>query len=146
MNSRQLSLAAWENLFRAQHEIFMHISRDFDKSALSQPEYDVLLTVVRADDMTARLRDIVAQSLISQPSVSRLIDKMVTRDLVTKVPDPEDGRGSLVTATAHGARQFRLIAMQHANSIVERMSDLTDAERETLLALTQKLRDWSPTS
>lgn len=145
VNSRQLSIATWENLFRAQHTIFQHISHDFDKSALSQQEYDVLLTVVRADGMTAKLRDIVALSLISQPSVSRLIDRMVTRGLVTKAPDPEDGRGSIITATAHGAKQFRQLAMHHANSIVERMAGLTDAELKMLFTLTQKLRDTNST-
>lgn len=141
MVDRRLAVAAWESLFRAQHEIFERISTDFDDTDLSQPEYDVLLTVTRAPERTARLRDVTANMLISQPSVSRLVDRMVARGLLTKCADPEDGRGSLVTATEAGERAFRPIAARHGKHIVERMQALDDDELATLQALTQKLRD-----
>lgn len=140
MTDRRLAIDAWESLFRAQHEVFAEISCDFDDSGLSQAEYDVLLTVTRAPDMTARLRDVTANMLISQPSVSRLVDRMATRGLVTKCPDPDDGRGALVQATEHGAGEFRKVATSHGASIAERMSSLTDAELAQLRDLTAKLR------
>lgn len=140
MTDRRLAIDAWESLFRAQHEIFGEISADFEDTGLLQGEYDVLLTITRAPEMTARLRDVTRNMLISQPSVSRLVDRMVTRGLVSKCADPEDGRGALVTATDQGARTFRSIAAVHGRSIAERMSKLDDAELQTLLALTSKLR------
>ncbi|MGW8482007.1 MarR family winged helix-turn-helix transcriptional regulator [Microbacterium sp. NPDC055903] len=137
---RKLALDAWESLFRAQHELFMAMVADFDDSGLGQGEYDVLLTVTRSPAMTARLRDVTANMLISQPSVSRLIDRMVARGLVTKSPDPQDGRGSLITATDAGARAFRRVATVHGRSIAERMATLSDDELRTLMELTEKLR------
>jgi len=141
MVDRRLAVEAWESLFRAQHEIFEEIAGDFHGTDLSQAEYDVLLTVTRAPDHTARLRDVTANMLISQPSVSRLVDRMVTRGLVTKCSDPEDGRGSLVTATDAGARAFRSVATRHGRRIADRMSVLSNDELRQLRALTQKLRD-----
>jgi DNA-binding MarR family transcriptional regulator len=140
MTDRRLAIDAWESLFRAQHEIFGEISADFEDTGLLQGEYDVLLTITRAPEMTARLRDVTRNMLISQPSVSRLVDRMVTRGLVSKCPDPEDGRGALVTATEQGARTFRAIAAAHGRSIAQRMSALDDDELQTLLHLTTKLR------
>ncbi|WP_105567791.1 MarR family winged helix-turn-helix transcriptional regulator [Microbacterium halophytorum] len=140
MTDRRAAVQAWESLFRAQHEIFESIEGDFRGTELAQAEYDVLLTVTRAPDMTARLREITTYMLISQPSVSRLIDRMVAKGLVTKRPDPEDGRGSLVTATPRGARTFRAVATQHGRHIAQRMSVLTDDELRTLHELTAKLR------
>ncbi|MFD5213606.1 MarR family winged helix-turn-helix transcriptional regulator [Microbacterium sp. NPDC058345] len=140
MTDRELALRAWESLFRAQHELFVKMSADFDGAAITEAEYDVLLTVVRAPRMSARLRDITANSLVSQPSVSRLVERMVARGLVTKCADPHDGRGALVTATEAGARSFRALAASHGRSIAERMSVLDDDELGTLFALTQKLR------
>lgn len=140
MTDRRLAIDAWESLFRAQHEIFGEVSADFEDTGLLQGEYDVLLTITRAPEMTARLRDVTRNMLISQPSVSRLVDRMVTRGLVSKCADPEDGRGALVTATEQGARTFRSIAAVHGRSIAERMSKLDDDELQTLLALTTKLR------
>jgi len=141
MVDRRLAVQAWESLFRAQHEIFERLTTDFDGSGLTGPEYDVLLTVTRAPERTARLRDVTANMLISQPSVSRLVDRMVARGLVTKCADPEDGRGALVTATEAGERAFRAVAARHGKHIVERMQVLDDEELRTLRELTQKLRD-----
>ena len=140
MTDRRLAIDAWESLFRAQHEVFGDISEDFHEDTLSQAEYDVLLTVTRAEEMTARLRDVTANMLISQPSVSRLVDRMVTRGLIEKCPDPEDGRGALIRATDDGARAFRAVATVHGRSIAQRMSKLDDDELHTLHELTQKLR------
>lgn len=140
MTDRRLAIDAWESLFRAQHEVLAEISADFDTGVLSQAEYDVLLTVVRAPDMTARLRDVTANMLISQPSVSRLIDRMVASGLIVKCADPDDGRGALVRATPEGAHRFRTIAAVHGRAIAERMAVLDDGELQRLQELTAKLR------
>ena len=140
MTDRRLAIDAWESLFRAQHEVFEEINGDFDE-ALSQAEYDVLLTVTRGDGMTARLRDVTANMLISQPSVSRLVDRMASRGLISKCADPEDGRGALVRATDSGAAAFRRVASAHGRAIAERMSLLSDDELVQLRDLTAKLRN-----
>jgi DNA-binding MarR family transcriptional regulator len=139
MTDRRLAIDAWESLFRAQHEVFEEISGDFGE-ALTQAEYDVLLTVTRGADQTARLRDVTANMLISQPSVSRLVDRMAARGLIAKCPDPDDGRGALVRATDDGAAAFRRVASLHGRAIAERMSLLSDAELAQLRDLTAKLR------
>jgi len=140
MTDRKLALDAWEGLFRAQHELFMAMAADFENAAINQAEYDVLLTVTRAPNMTARLRDVTTNMLISQPSVSRLVDRMVSRGLITKTSDPEDGRGVVLSATHAGARSFREVATTHSRSIVERMSPLDADELCQLRTLTDKLR------
>lgn len=143
MTDRRLAIAAWESLFRAQHEVLHQISGDFSEDELTQAEYDVMLTVTRGEARSARLRDVTNRMLISQPSVSRLVDRMVTRGLVSKCPDPLDGRGSIVRATETGLASFRRVATAHGRSIAERMSMLSDAELEQLLTLTAKLRTES---
>lgn len=140
MTDRRLAVSAWESLFRAQHEVLHDISGDFHDDELAQAEYDVLLTVTRGEGNAARLRDVTANMLISQPSVSRLVDRMVARGLLTKCPDPQDGRGAIVRATDAGASAFRRVATVHGRSIAERMSALDEGELAQLQALTAKLR------
>jgi DNA-binding MarR family transcriptional regulator len=82
--------------------------------------------------------------LISQPSVSRLVDRMAARGLISKCPDPEDGRGALVRATEDGAAIFRRLASVHGRAIAERMSLLSDEELRQLRDLTAKLRTTQP--
>ncbi|NLP83146.1 MarR family transcriptional regulator [Microbacterium sp. CFH 90308] len=144
MTDRRLAIDAWESLFRAQHEVFGDINEDFHDDTLNQAEYDVLLTVTRGENMTARLRDVTANMLISQPSVSRLVDRMVARGLISKCADPDDGRGSLVKATDAGAALFRRVAGAHGRAIAERMSLLNDDELQQLRELTAKLRKKQP--
>ena len=144
MTDRRLAVDAWESLFRAQHEVFEELRVDFSGTDLGQAEYDVMLTVTRAPGMVSRLRDVTANMLISQPSVSRLVDRMVSRGLLSKCADPDDGRGSLVRATEEGAAAFRRIASTHAASIADRMSLLSDDELEQLRELTAKLRKPLP--
>jgi len=141
MTDRRLAIAAWESLFRAQHEVLGEISEDFSDEDLTQAEYDVMLTVARGEQNAARLRDVTANMLISQPSVSRLVDRMVARGLITKCPDPDDGRGALVRATETGLSAFRRIATRHGQSIAERMSVLDDDELAQLHSITTKLRE-----
>lgn len=140
MTDRKLALEAWESLFRAQHQLFTEMLSDFEHSDITQAEYDVLLTVTRSPDMTARLRDITSNMLISQPSVSRLVDRMVTRGLVAKCADPDDGRGALIRATDEGAKAFRALATVHGRSIADRMSRLDADELRALRDLAEKLR------
>lgn len=140
MTDRRLAIEAWESLFRAQYELFDEMSADFVGTDITRAEYDVLLTVTRAPGMTARLRDVTENMLISQPSVSRLVDRMVSRGLLEKRADPDDGRGAILTATDAAASAFRSIATVHARSIAERMSRLDDDELRELRALTRKLR------
>ncbi|MDR6866603.1 DNA-binding MarR family transcriptional regulator [Microbacterium resistens] len=140
MSDRKLAIEAWESLFRAQHEIFIEMSADFDGAGLSAAEYDVLLTVTRCGDRTVRLRELTANMLISQPSVSRLVDRMVGRGLLTKGVDPTDGRGAVIHATDDGVRKFRQLATVHGRTIAEKMAPLTEEEQRTLRALTRKLR------
>ena len=76
MTDRRLAVAAWESLFRAQHEVLGQLAADFDGDGLTEAEYDVLLTVTRGEGNSVRLRDVTANMLISQPSVSRLVDAL----------------------------------------------------------------------
>jgi DNA-binding MarR family transcriptional regulator len=42
----------------------------------------------------------------SQPTMSAAVAQLVEQDLVTKAPNPADGRGSVVTLTAAGRQQL----------------------------------------
>ncbi|ALJ21613.1 MarR family winged helix-turn-helix transcriptional regulator [Microbacterium sp. No. 7] len=141
MTNRTLAISAWESLFRAQHDVLEDISGDFSDETLTGPEYDVLLTVTRGEGATARLRDVTANMLISQPTVSRLVDRMVARGLISKCPDPMDGRGAMVRATERGSELFRRVSTAHGRAIAARMAVLTDDELAQLKALTTKLRE-----
>ncbi len=141
MPAKRLVVDAWEALFRAQVSVLRDINADFPDEQLTVMEYDVLFNLSKLPQRSARPRDLNPLLLISQPSLSRMIDRLVERGLVTKHPDPDDGRGIVVTLTDAGFALFRRVAVIHSESIARRFGDpLADAELATLIELSDRLR------
>lgn len=145
MTDRELAVHAWESLFRAQVGIIRVLASEFPTRTMSLNEYDVLFNLSLQPERRARLRDINQLVLLSQPSVSRLIDRLVSRGLVSKHPDPTDKRGTIVAITDAGFEQYRQVARLHMETITELMgSALDDDELQQLAKLTAKLRCPEP--
>src|SRR5690606_3641354 len=103
-------VGAWESLFRAQVAVMRGLAAAFPTDQISLNEYDVLLNISRAPGRRLRLRELNRNVLISQPSVSRLVDRLATRGYVEKADDPADGRGTIVALTDEGFELFRSVA------------------------------------
>jgi len=141
VSDKSASVAAWEALFRAQVSVLRQLNIEFPTGELSFNEYDVLFNLSRQDDQQLRIRDLNRHLLLSQPSVSRLVDRLVARGLVRKEGDPGDGRGTIVCLTDEGFALFRRVAVVHAESIHRRVGGaLTNDELHELARLTDKLR------
>lgn len=139
--SQSTSVTAWEALFRAQVSVLRQLHAEFPTGELSFNEYDVLFNLSRQAGRQSRIRDLNRHLLLTQPSVSRLVDRLVSRDLVRKEADPGDGRGTIVRLTDAGYDLFRKVAVTHAESIHRRVGGaLTAQELETLATLSDKLR------
>ncbi|WP_349898913.1 MarR family winged helix-turn-helix transcriptional regulator [Parafrigoribacterium soli] len=141
MKQRATAVAAWEALFRAQVSVMRRLGADFPIDNVSFTEYDVLFTLSRQSDRRLRMRDLNRDILLTQPSVSRLIDRLTARGLVAKLPDPDDARSIVVELTDQGFELFRRAAVGHIRSINERVGGaLNPDELETLTRLCDKLR------
>ena len=141
MSDKSASVTAWEALFRAQVSVLRQLNLEFPTGELSFNEYDVLFNLSRQPGRKLRLRDLNKHLLLTQPSVSRLVDRLVEQKLVVKESDPGDGRGTIVCLTDSGHELFRRVAVVHAESIARRVGgSLTAAELQQLTALTDKLR------
>lgn len=141
MSDKSLAVDAWEALFRAQVSVLRQLNAEFPTELLSFNEYDVLFNLSRQPGRKLRLRDLNKHLLLTQPSVSRLVDRLVEREFVTKESDPGDGRGTVVCLTEVGHELFRRVAVIHADAIHRRVGGALSAEElEQLTVLTDKLR------
>ncbi|MGA0568461.1 MarR family winged helix-turn-helix transcriptional regulator [Rathayibacter sp. KR2-224] len=140
--AKKSAISAWEALFRAQVTVMRSLTAEFPRDAdLSLTEYDVLHTISKQDGRSIRMRDLRKQVLLTQPSVSRLVDRLVERGLLSKCPEPDDGRGSLVRLTDDGYALYRHCAVQHGRSIIEHVgAALSPEELAQLEQLCEKLR------
>ena len=141
MVDRAIAVGAWESLFRAQVAIRRSLAEDFPSREISFNEYDVMFNLSRQPERSIRLRELNKHVLLTQPSVSRLVDRLASRGYVLKHADPDDGRGAIVELTDAGFALFRRVALDHMGSITTRVGDsLSDDELLQLTALCDRLR------
>jgi DNA-binding MarR family transcriptional regulator len=141
VSEKSLAVDAWESLFRAQVSVLRQLNSEFPSGDLLFNEYDVLFNLSRQPTRRLRMRDLNRHLLLTQPSVSRLVDRLVQRGLVVKESDPGDGRGTIVCLTDDGYSQFKRVAVLHAESIRKRVGGaLNEDELRELARLSDKLR------
>jgi DNA-binding MarR family transcriptional regulator len=135
------AIAAWEALFRAQVSVLRVLGHEFPSGQISFTEYDVLFNLSKQIDRRLRIRDLNRHLLLTQPSVSRMVDRLVAKGLVRKEADPADGRATYVVLTDAGYDLFRRVGASHAASIARLVGGaLTIDELEQLTMITDKLR------
>ena len=118
-----------------------YLNAEFPVGGVSFNAYDVLFTLSTQPQRQLRIRDLTTRVLLTQPSVSRLVDRLAARGLVDKIHDPDDARGVLVRLTDTGYDLFRRAAVSHVRSITERVGGaLTPDELQQLFELCEKLR------
>jgi DNA-binding MarR family transcriptional regulator len=138
---KQSAVNAWEALFRAQVSVMRYLNSEFPTGELSLNEYDVMFNLSRLPDRRTRMRGLTEHLLLTQPSISRMVDRLASRGLVEKIDDPTDARGVIVHLTDLGYDTFRNVARGHMVSIYDRVGTvLSDAELLQLQELCDKLR------
>ena len=141
VRARPNAVTAWEALFRAQVAVMRTLAAEFPTKDISFNEYDVLFNLSRQPNRELRLRDLNKHVLLTQPSVSRLVDRLTARGLLAKCPEPSDARGTVIRLTDEGYDMFRRVAVEHIKTINARVgSRLDQAELEQLTELCDKLR------
>lgn len=141
MNDQAIAVTAWEALFRAQVSVMRYLGAEFPAGELSLNEYDVLFNLSRQPERRLRLKNLNQHLLITQPSVSRLVDRLASRGILEKAHDPTDARGVIVALTDRGYELFKATAQEHMVSIQARVGNaLSTEELITLARLCDKLR------
>ena len=106
---------------------------------LSMKEYDVLYTLSKCPN-PINLSELNRHVLLSQPALSRMVDRLADRGLISREPDPADGRGVRLALTGAGLELQRRIGRRHARGVARAMSaELTPAELRQLEEITLKL-------
>ena len=91
------------------------------------------------------LSDLGSRVMLEKSWVSRAVEAMVERGLVTKEPNPADARSWLVTLTADGERTVAALNRtldEHADKLLETLNERERAAVEnSLLLLMKALRE-----
>lgn len=141
----RLAAETWESLFRTQVAVMRRLQAGPAFRKLAVNEYDVLFTLSRCPSGWLRLNELNDNVLLSQSSLSRLVERLEKRGLVARMPAPDDGRGVLLKLTEAGQELQKEIGREHVRDIADLMAPaLTAAEQRELRRLTDKLRASLP--
>ena len=112
----------------------------FAASDLELWEFDVLSALRRAGaPYQLSPKALLQQTLVSSGTMTNRIDRLVTRKLVERRTDPNDGRGILVVMTEEGRERVDAAISTLLEAESELLDRLPKADQERLSALLRKL-------
>ncbi len=127
------AIALVGRLMRASRLLQLEVERSLGTFDLTINEFNTLNALRRAGPPN-RLspKDVGVSLLFSSGGLTKLLERLESRGLVAREPDPNDGRGGLVSLTTAGKElQERAMAAHQANE-EQLVTPLTASQRETL--------------
>jgi DNA-binding MarR family transcriptional regulator len=134
----RLANDAWEALLVAHTTLIKRFAAQDAWQDVSMREYDVLYTLAKCGE-PVRLGELNRQVLLSQPALSRMVERLVARGLVQRATDHADARGVRLALTEAGRKEQRRVGGRHAAGVATAMRALTADELRQLESLCQKL-------
>ena len=108
---------------------------------ITADQYNVL-RILRGVYPEGHPRHEIARRLIRRaPDVTRMLDRLVRRKLITRVRDPRDGRLSVAKITSAGIAVLKRIDPEVEQVQQQATAMLTPAERKELVRLCERLVD-----
>ena len=137
--SRHPANDAWEAMLYAHAVLIKQFAAEDIWAELSMREYDVLYTLSKCPG-PVRISELNRHVLLSQPALSRMVDRLTERGFVERQSDPVDGRGVRLSLTGAGRALQRQVGRLHARSVAGAMTaGLTPGELRQLEAICLKL-------
>ncbi len=104
--------------------------RDEQTGDLSGPALSALRFVALAGPVS--LRELAAAEQVRPPTMTRLVDRMVGENLVTRETDAEDRRMIRIAATDKGRRLIEQSRPQSGDGLAARLHRLAESERRAI--------------
>ncbi|MDN5567401.1 MAG: MarR family transcriptional regulator [Paracoccus sp. (in: a-proteobacteria)] len=118
-----------------------HLQPGFDRFGLQGGEFDVLATLRRAGaPYTLTPTALYEATMLSSGGMTARLDRLQARDLISRHPNPDDRRGTLVALTDAGLVLIDQAIGPHAENETRLMSALSPGQRAQLNDLLRQLR------
>ncbi len=107
------------------------VLREAKNSTLTVPQFRVLAYVSLQPCTSKQLADWQGVSL---PAMSRMVDYLVRRQLLTRTPDTKDRRQIQLRASFKGKKEFETLHKAVQGKLAERITALRESEKKSLEA------------
>jgi DNA-binding MarR family transcriptional regulator len=127
--------ALWRAIMRIVKVLPRHLDSDLIHGAgVSASDYTTLMHLSEAPNRELRMSDLASATGLSASRMTRLVDDLQSRSLVTKVASSTDARGNVAQLTARGMAKLRAAWPVHVASVRSRFLDHMDSAAIKLVA------------
>jgi DNA-binding MarR family transcriptional regulator len=126
---------------RLARELEQRLEPVYREQGLESGWYDVLATLRRSGPpYRVRPTEFTGALMLTSSGTTKRLDRLEQAGLITREPDPDDRRGTLIGLTAAGQELIDTASEAHLNNERRLLSALTDADRRRLADLLRKLQ------
>jgi DNA-binding MarR family transcriptional regulator len=120
--------ASWRALMRIVKVLPRHLDSDLVRGVgLTASEYTAIMHLSEAPNRELRMADLATATDLSASRMTRLVDDLQTRGLVTKTVSSSDARGNVARLTPRGMAKLKSAWPVHLASVRRRFFDSMDA-------------------
>ncbi|MGZ8514992.1 MAG: MarR family winged helix-turn-helix transcriptional regulator [Candidatus Limnocylindrales bacterium] len=127
LTARDPRLAPWRAFLLAHARVSRRLDEELRmEHDLSIAEYDTLLTLALAPERRMRMGPLAERVILSKSGVTRLIDRLVSDELVERSACLADARGAEAVLTDRGLARLRQASPTHLRGINEHFLSILD--------------------
>jgi len=134
--------ALWHICFVANSFVFPIYAQYDKKYKISRMEFVILYVLSHRDNLMAW--EICRMTGLPKNNISRGVNKLEAKKLITRTPDPADARRAVLTITAQGKALFEELAVSYAARAETCLSPLDRKDRKDLERIMTKLARATP--
>jgi DNA-binding MarR family transcriptional regulator len=121
--------AFWRALMRIVLSLPRRLDSDLVRTAgITANEYTTLMCLSEAPRRELRMSDLANAAALSASRMTRLVDDLQSRGLVTKRASSQDGRGNIAKLTPAGMAKLKIAWPAHLASVRSRVFDHVDPD------------------
>jgi DNA-binding MarR family transcriptional regulator len=132
---------AWRAFVYANNRLVAHLNRGLQNSGLSGADYAVLEVLSAHDGHRMPARELCSALSWEKSRVSHQLRRMEKDGLLSREPNPNDARSTMVCLLPAGRAAIENAAPRHVDDVRRNFIDLfTPAELDTLAALNERIQ------
>ncbi len=139
-SSDHSAVRLWLRLLSCSAQIEQHIrTRLRERFGTTLPRFDYLAQLERHPD-GLRLNALSRYLMVTGGNVTALTTQLIADGFVQRLPDPTDGRSTIVRLTPSGRRRFLRMAIEHERWLAELLDGFDAPHRGALYSQLGRLR------
>jgi DNA-binding MarR family transcriptional regulator len=125
----------WGALLKVHAALVPRLDRELQEThGLPLTWYDVLLELNHAPDRRLTMGQLGTVAAVSRTRVSRVVEELVRAGLVTREPNPDDGRSAFAALTPSGRSALRKAAPTYLAAVQREFADHLSAREAEVVA------------